>query len=68
MVAECCCCCLPACLLAVGQEQMFLQVLAEEKLAAEHNFRLLRLPIGTLFPQPAPAWIWSGDQEPVPKP
>ncbi|CAE7695128.1 HDHD3, partial [Symbiodinium pilosum] len=34
-----------------------------EKLAGEHNFRLLRLPIGALFPQPAPAWIWSGDQE-----
>ncbi|CAE7422620.1 HDHD3 [Symbiodinium natans] len=34
-----------------------------EKLAAEHNFRLLRLPISVLFPQPAPAWIWSEDQE-----
>ena len=23
----------------------------------------LRLPIGVLFPQPAPAWVWSSDQE-----
>eukprot|EP00913_Durusdinium_trenchii_P017587 g16528.t1 len=34
-----------------------------DKLAARHGFRLLRLPIGILFPQPAPAWVWSSDQE-----
>lgn len=34
-----------------------------DKLAARHDFKLLRLPIGVLFPQPAPAWVWSSDQE-----
>jgi len=34
-----------------------------EKLASEHGFRLLRLPICVLFLQPAPAWVWSEDQE-----
>ena len=34
-----------------------------DRLAARHNFKLLRLPIGVLFPQPAPAWVWSSDQE-----
>eukprot|EP00435_Cladocopium_sp_Y103_P064584 s563_g26.t1 len=33
-----------------------------DKLAARHDFKLLRLPIGVLFPQPAPAWVWSSDQ------
>eukprot|EP00439_Symbiodinium_sp_Y106_P061955 s3483_g9.t1 len=35
-----------------------------EKLASEHGFRLLRLPICVLFPQPAPAWETNFDRLP----
>ncbi|CAE8645650.1 unnamed protein product, partial [Polarella glacialis] len=33
------------------------------RLSEENGFRLVRLPIAQLFPQPAPQWTWGGDQE-----
>eukprot|EP00932_Pfiesteria_piscicida_P017928 SRR837773.4803.p1 GENE.SRR837773.4803~~SRR837773.4803.p1 ORF type:complete len:295 (-),score=35.21 SRR837773.4803:226-1050(-) len=33
------------------------------RLCEDHGFRLVRLPIGQLFPQPAPPEVWSEDME-----
>eukprot|EP00929_Paragymnodinium_shiwhaense_P070041 TRINITY_DN35418_c0_g1_i1.p1 TRINITY_DN35418_c0_g1~~TRINITY_DN35418_c0_g1_i1.p1 ORF type:complete len:1454 (+),score=247.56 TRINITY_DN35418_c0_g1_i1:190-4551(+) len=34
-----------------------------EQIAKQQGFRLLRLPICQLFPQPSPEWVWQTDRE-----